>query len=55
MVNRGKSPPHIENDVSKGRQFKLCGMIPLKNNSSGIFNFGKSCTRIAFPSRHQCN
>jgi hypothetical protein len=53
MVGGGKSPPHTENDVSRGRRFKLCGMIPLKIYSSGIFNFGKSPTIIAFLSKHQ--
>jgi len=55
MVGGGKSPPHIENDVSNERQSKLCGMILLKKNSNGIFNFGKSPTIIAFPSRRRCN
>ncbi len=35
MVGGGKSPPHIENDVSRGQQSKLCGMILLKIKSNG--------------------
>lgn len=57
MVGGEKSPPHIENDVSRGQQSyvafpKLCGMIPLEKYLGGIFNFEKSPIRIAFPSRH---
>jgi hypothetical protein len=60
MIGGKKSPPHIENDVSRGQQSliassNLCAMVPLEKYYSGIFNFGISLTEIASPSRHQCN
>jgi hypothetical protein len=53
MVGGGKSPPHIKNDVSRGRRSsiafpKLCGMIPLEKYSSGILTSGNLLLKLPF-------
>jgi hypothetical protein len=60
LVGEGKTPPHTENGVSRGwcsstASLELCAMVPPKNYFGGISNFNISPTRIASPSKHQCN
>ncbi len=59
LIGGGKSPPHIENVVSRGRQssiafLKRCAMVPLQKYYGGISNSNISPSRITSPYMLMC-